>query len=127
MISPFGINAYTYNNVVSGAGKLYVPVKPALVIYSQFDHVSGIAAQPDQQGMPVSKVRILNSLIDQLHAMKASPKVDVQQGEFSDKQLDVLIEHFQAKLQTTVQAAQTTGYGLAGAAPQTGTLFSLDA
>lgn len=127
MINSLGINSYTYNNVVSGTSKLYVPVKPAMVIYSQFDHVSGVAARPNQQGLPVSKVRILNSLIDQLHTMKANPKVNVKDGEFTDKQLDVLIEHFQTKLQTTIQTAQATGYGLAGAAPQVGMIFSLDA
>lgn len=126
MVNSMSVNAYTYANVVSGTSKLYVPVKPAMVIYSQFDHVSGVAAKPNQQGIPVSKVRILNSLIDQLHSMKANPKVDVKQGEFTDKQLDVLIDHFQSKLQTTIQVAQVTGYGLAGVAPQAGALFSLD-
>ena len=126
MVNSLAVNSYSYNSVVSGGSKLYVPVKPAMVIYSQFDHVAGVAAKPNQQGIPVSKVQILNSIIDQLSSIKASPKLEVKNGEMTDKQLDVLIEHFQTKLQTTIQTAQATGYGLAGAAPQAGALFSID-
>lgn len=126
MVTSLGINNYSYNNVISGSSKIYVPVKPAMVIYSQFDHVAGFAAKPNQQGVSVSKVRILNSIIDQLSTMKANPKLDFKNSDLSEKQLDVLIDQFQSKLQTTIQTAEATGYGLAGATPQPGALFSLD-
>ena len=45
----------------------------------------------------------------------------------SDSQLDALIQSTQTKIQTNIQVAQATGYGLAGAAPQPGAVFSLDA
>jgi len=118
----------SYSSVASGNNdKLYVPVKPVNVVYTQFDHVAGVAAKPNQAGVTVSKVQILNSLIDQLVSMKAFPKVDSDDLMLDDKKIDVLIDSFQNKLQTTIQTAQATGYGLAGATPDVGALFSLDA
>ena len=120
-------NSYNYSGVVSGGtSKLYVPVKPSNVIYSHFDHVTGVAAKPNQQGVSISKIQILNSLLNQLISMKNTPKLDVKTEEMSDSQLDALIQSTQSKIQTNVQIAQATGYGLAGAAPQTGAIFSLD-
>ena len=120
-------NSYNYSGLVSGGtSKLYVPVKPSNVIYSHFDHVTGVAAKPNQQGVSISKIQILNSLLNQLISMKNTPKLDVKTEEMSDSQLDALIQSTQSKIQTNVQIAQATGYGLAGAAPQTGAIFSLD-
>ncbi|MCR4822507.1 MAG: hypothetical protein K5873_06510 [Treponema sp.] len=120
-------NSYNYSGVVTGGtSKLYVPVKPSNVIYSHFDHVTGVAAKPNQQGVSISKIQILNSLLNQLISMKNTPKLDVKTEEMSDSQLDALIQSTQSKIQTNVQIAQATGYGLAGAAPQAGAVFSLD-
>ena len=58
--------------------------------------------------------------------MKNQPKLDVKTEEMNESQLDALIQSTQTKIQTQVQVAQATGYGLAGAAPQTGAVFSLD-
>ncbi len=125
------VNTISYNSVISGSRKLYVPVQPFNVMYTQFDHVSGVAAKPDQQGISVSKAQILNSLINQLASMKAQ-KLEQAQSSFSAdaandaKQIDALISDFQSKLQTTMQVAEVTGYGLAGASPDVGVLFAID-
>ncbi len=122
-------NSFNYSGVVSssGHGKLYVPVAQSNVIYAHFDHVTGVAAKPNQQGVSISKIQILNSLLNQLISMKNKPKLDAKVEEMSDSQLDALIQSTQSKIQTNVQIAQATGYGLAGAAPQSGAIFSLDA
>ena len=45
MVNSISLNAYSYGGILSGSsGKLYVPVNPASVIYSQFDHISGVAS-----------------------------------------------------------------------------------
>lgn len=122
-------NSFNYSGVVSssGHGKLYVPVAQSNVIYAHFDHVTGVVAKPNQQGVSISKIQILNSLLNQLISMKNQPKLDAKVEEMSDSQLDALIQSTQSKIQTNVQIAQATGYGLAGAAPQSGAIFSLDA
>ena len=120
-------NSYNYTSVISGGqGKLYVPVSQSNVIYAHFDHVTGVAAKPNQPGVPISKIQILNSLLNQLISMKSQPKLNVAPENMDDSQLDALIQSTQSKIQTNVQMAQATGYGLAGVAPEAGAVFSLD-
>ena len=118
-------NAYSYSGAVGSsgaAGKLYVPVSKSALLYSHFDHVSGVAARSGQEGVSISKIRILNSLIDRLSAIKNQPKESIT--DISDDQAQVLIEQYQKQIQQTV--AQRP-YVLAGAQPQAGALFSIDA
>ena len=130
MVNGISLNAsnFNYSGVVStgGQGKLYVPVAQQNVIYAHFDHVTGVAAKPNQQGVSISKIQILNSLLNQLISMKNQPKVNVAPENMDDSQLDALIQSTQSKIQTNIQVAQATGYGLAGAAPEAGAVFSLD-
>ena len=104
------------------AGKLYVPVSRSALLYSHFDHVSGVAAGNGQQGVSISKIRILNSLIDRISAIKNQPKESIT--DISDDQAQVLIEQYQKQLQQTV--AQQS-FALAGAKPMAGALFQIDA
>ena len=128
MANTISLNAYSYNNVVAGTGsKLHVPVKPSSVIYAQFDHISGFAARANQKSVPVSKIQILNTLINQLVSMKNAPKPVQDVGSMSESQMDVLIKDYQGQIQTSVALAQNTGYGLAGVAPEAGALFSIEA
>lgn len=130
MVNGVSLNAssFNYSGVVSngGHGKLYVPVAQQNVIYAHFDHVTGVAAKPNQKGVSISKIQILNSLLNQLISMKSKPQLDAKVEEMSDSQLDALIQSTQTKIQTNIQVAQATGYGLAGAAPEAGAVFSLD-
>ena len=49
MVNSISLNAHNYSGIVSGSsGKLYVPVSPNSVIYSHFDHISGVAAKANQ-------------------------------------------------------------------------------
>ena len=87
------LNAYSYSGIITGgSSKLYVPVKPQNLIYSHFDHVAGVAAKPNQGGVSISKIQILNSLLNQLITMKGKPKLDVKTEQIDDKQLDALIQ-----------------------------------
>lgn len=130
MVNGVSLNAssFNYSGVISngGHGKLYVPVARQNVIYAHFDHVTGVAAKPNQKGVSISKIQILNSLLNQLISMKSQPKVNVAPENMDDSQLDALIQSTQSKIQTNIQVAQATGYGLAGAAPEAGAVFSLD-
>ncbi|MBO4508834.1 MAG: hypothetical protein J5747_09375 [Spirochaetaceae bacterium] len=124
------MNAYSYSNVLpsnGASGKIYVPVQPGLVKYSQFKHISGIPASKGQHGVNISKVQILNHLIDQLVSMKKMPQSELAENiTLSDSQVDTLIKDYQAKIQTTVETAKLNPYALGGgSAPQPGVLFSI--
>ena len=123
MTSAIGnINAFSYGSSFSGiaaAGKLYVPVSKSALLYSHFDHVSGVAAKAGQNGVSISKIRILNSLIERMAAIKNEPSKQV--SNISPEQADALIQNYQKQLQQALQ----TPYILSGAQPMAGDLFSL--
>ena len=111
-----------------GQNKVYVPVRPMNVVYTQLDHVAGVPTRENQGGVTVSKAQILNSLIDQLLTMDAFPETDSSKNKPIDPNaIDEMIDKFKHLLETTIQAAHRNGYGLAGVAPQPGVLFSIDA
>lgn len=117
-------DAFSYSRAFGSdamGGKLYVPVSKSALLYSHFDHVSGVAVRSGQQGVSISKIRILNSLIDRLSAIKNEPKQSFT--DISDDRAQVLIEQYQKQIQQAV----STPYIMAGAQPQAGTLFSIDA
>ncbi len=130
MVNTFSMNVYSYDQVLAGGGsKLYIPVKPASVVYAQFEHISGVAARPNQRGVSISKLQILNSLISQLVSMKGKQHIDPESAktELSSDQMDALIKNYQGQIQTSIKIAQNTGYGLAGAAPEAGALLNITA
>lgn len=128
MSNILSLNAYSYRSIISGAsGKLYVPVTPNAVIYSQFDHISGFASSDQNRGVSVSKIQILNSLLNQLISMKNKPKVKLNEENFTEKQMDSLIKNYQNQMKTEMNKAKISGFGLAGNQIMSGQIFSLEA
>lgn len=116
-----GLASFSYSNssIVAAAGKMYVPVSKSALLYSHFDHVSGVAAGNGQNGVSISKLRILNSLIERVSAIKNEPAKPVK--DLSPDQADALIQNYQKQLQQALQ----TPYILNGAQPMAGDLFTL--
>lgn len=121
------LNPYSYHVSSSGAsGKLFVPVNPSAVIYAQFNHISGVAAPKGQNGVSLSKIQILNSLIDNLSRIKGlqnSPKKTIK---INEGQADVLIKKIQKEIAQSAQANQAA-LAQTGLLPQAGALFSVKA
>ena len=125
MTSSIGnINAFSYSsNMINGAGgKLYVPVNKLSLVYSNFDHVQGVAAKRGQNGVSISKIQILNALIDRLSQIKNQPKESIT--DISDQQAEALIKNYQEQIQ---QAVKQSAYAYTSLKAETGVLFSLDA
>ena len=116
-----GLASFSYSNssIVAAAGKMYVPVSKSALLYSHFDHVSGVAAGNGQNGVSISKLRILNSLIERVSAIKNEPAKPVK--DLSPDQADALIQNYQKQLQQALQ----TPYILNGAQPLAGDIFTL--
>jgi hypothetical protein len=85
-----------------------VPVSPGNYIYSHFKHVSGVPAPDGSRGVSISKLKILDVLIEQLAQIKKQPNPAPDAG-LSDGQIDALIDQYQ----TQIRQAQAT----AGAMP----------
>ena len=104
-------------------GRMSLPVSPGLVIYSHFKHVSGTPAPEGTSGVNISKLKLLDTLIEQLSRMKKRPDVDLGALDESDeKRINILIEQFQKQ----IKAAQSAPI-YAPAAPVTGALFNITA
>lgn len=117
-------SAYAHNSSVGS--KLYVPVSSSSLLYSHFDHVQGFAARNGQNGVSISKLRILNTLIDHLSSIKSgSTKPNLKST--SPEEIDNLIKNYQTEISQAVKAAETTPYILAGNKPEAGVLFSVNA
>ena len=71
-----GINGLSVPSLYTLAqgGKTSLPVDPAAVIYSHFEHVSGIPAQNGLQGVSISKLNLLDVLIGRLNQAPAPRK-----------------------------------------------------
>lgn len=128
------LSPYSYNGIASGgaSGKLYVPVNPANVIYAQFDHISGVAAKKGQHGVSITKIQILNTLIENLAKIKtqsssSSSSSEYQQMHLSDEQVDVLIKNYQQQIKQAVTQAQSVQYTAAGINSLSGALFAIEA
>lgn len=116
-----------YSNIASSnLSKIYVPVNKSAVLYSHFDHVSGFVAKNGQNGVSISKIQILNTLIDHLSAIK-SGKVPAAVKNSTPEQIDSMITNYQTQIRHAVQAASSVANGVAGAKPEPGVLFSINA
>jgi hypothetical protein len=85
-----------YATGTSRGEKMSLPVAPVQYIYAQFEHVSGVPAPEGIHGVPITKLKILDSLIDQLHEMKE--KRNPVKGLFSDESIDTLIEKYEQQI-----------------------------
>ncbi|MBR5646428.1 MAG: hypothetical protein IKX23_07305 [Treponema sp.] len=127
------LNSFSYSNIANASSsvisdKLYVPVNPSALLYSHLDHVQGVAAKPGQHGVSISKIYILNSLIEHVADIKNEQnftKFDefLSKHDMSDAQIDSLIKDFHSQIQKAMQ----TPYILSGARPMAGDLFSINA
>jgi len=108
----------------SYGSRISLPVAPAMYIYSQFRHVSGVPAPEGVQGVSISKLHILDSILNELARVRQTPKPSLNiQGDSPEKQLNALLEHFQAQVQQSHTANAANPYH--STAPQAGAAVNL--
>jgi len=102
-------------------GRMSLPVSPSQLIYSHFKHVSGTPAPEGTSGVNISKLKILDTLIEQLSRMKNQPAAEFGiEGELDENRINALIDQYQKQ----IKATQAAGV-YSPAAPITGALFSI--
>jgi hypothetical protein len=103
-----------------------LPVSPSAYIYSHFKHVSGVPAPEGVQGVNISRLKILDTLIEQLSRMKQQPKPYFgPQDESAEKRIDALIDQYENQIRAAQAAQAAAPYASASAAPASGAVFSL--
>jgi len=107
----------------AGDGRMSLPVSPSQVIYSHFKHVSGTPAPEGTAGVNISKLKILNTLIDQLERMKGQSAMEMGMlNEQDENRINAMIDQYQKQ----IKAAQSVSV-YTPAAPSTGLLFNIAA
>lgn len=87
----------------------FLPVKASQFIYSQFEHVSGVPS--NEGGVSVSKLQILNSLIDTIIKKNTDAKLDQSKlANLSDGEMDKILASFHSKLQAQNLIADEVPY-----------------
>jgi hypothetical protein len=101
-----------------GAGKRSVPVRPSFSVYL-FKHVMGVPSRSAAEQVPISKLRVLDNLIDRLVRLRGEKgeSMPVDKGN-----VDTLIQRFQGELHTALRATAPLFSGLF---PETGLVVNL--
>jgi hypothetical protein len=88
-------------------GRMSLPVAPAMYIYSHFRHVSGVPAPEGGRGVTISKLKILDVLIEQLSRIRKQESSALPGGEAaSDERIDALIEQYEQQIRSAQAASR---------------------
>jgi hypothetical protein len=90
-------------------GKMSLPVAPGNYIYSHFKHVSGTPAPEGSRGVSISRLKILDVLIDQLAQIKQRPEPGLP-TDASDERIDALIDQYRNQIRAAQAASAAMPY-----------------
>ena len=82
--------------------KLFLPIDPPNYIYSHFKHVSGILAKEGQRGVTISKIKTINTLIEQANNITKNPEKLITDADFEEEEFDALIEQYSNHLRNAL-------------------------
>jgi len=114
------------NYATAQSGKMSLPVDSSALMYSHFEHVSGIPAPKGTEGVAITKLNLLDVLIGQLNQVKKSgnsPLVIPSAG-VTGKNLDALIENYRNQIRDAKAASAAMPY-IHSPSAQSGAVFSI--
>ena len=116
----------TISHAMAQGRKMSLPVDPASLIYSHFQHVSGTAAPQGTYGVTISKLNLLDVLIEQLNKLQKgeTPLSSDQAGHQEAQNIDALIETYRNQIQQIRAASLAMPY-IQSPSAQSGAVFSL--
>ncbi len=123
--APVTAISYAVMPRISTGGRACFPVPANQVLYSQFKYVAGVPSDKGQNGVSIDKLKILNTLIEQLVRMKEENSQPIVTKSTAGKDLDNLIEYVNTKINAEIDVAKDTVY--APLPPQPAVLMSLTA
>ena len=105
-------------------GRASLPVAQSAYIYSHFKHVSGTPAPDGVEGVSISRLKILDTLIEQIARMKrdAEPLFDTM-GQENENRINNLINQYHTQVRNLQAANSNNPY--ASASPLLGAVFSI--
>lgn len=118
--SPLQAISYLAMSKVSTGGRAYIPVARNQVLYSHFKYVSGFADSHNTATVGIDKLRILNSILDQLVSMKTN---EAQKADFlktnaerinnaiTEDTVDSLVKYYDKEIKNIIAQTENIGYG----------------
>lgn len=111
-------------------GRIALPVKSG--VYARLKHVQGIPAQTAEGGFSISKLRMIDILVDHLVQLKGrsgASEVDSRSATSASTNasddMDALIAQYAAEVASKLRAAEVISPSVTSGMAQPGTLFSL--
>lgn len=118
-------NIFSYSSSAGANGKVKLPVQPRFVVFSQLEHISGVAARPNQRGININKIQVLNSLIHHLTTAKQTASQDFIDKIVDEKYVDTLIRDFSEQIKASISQAESTIFAVPTVSVQPGAIFSI--
>ncbi|MDR2079668.1 MAG: hypothetical protein LBP74_08115 [Treponema sp.] len=110
------------------SGRISLPVSPQAYIYSHFRHVSGAPAPEGTQGVTITKLKILDTLIEQLSKMKTRPEPSfMQDSGNSEERINALIVQYENQIRQVRASGAAMPYSPSAAAAPQGVIFNFSA
>lgn len=85
-----------------GSGKLALPVDRAALLYSRYKHVRGAPSIGSTAGVPLSKLRALDNLIERLIRLQGNHPIVKHTRELTEGEIDGLISAYRRDLHQTL-------------------------
>lgn len=123
--STSSVSPLQLSRISSSGGKMYVPVRPSQTVIAQYRYISGTPASQGQQTMPLSRLQLLNSLVNNLNARNTGSGISPL-SNISGAQADKLIRQYASELHTAVKRMPES-FGTPGSLVDTGIVFQLRA
>jgi len=103
------------------SGKIALPQNGGL--YSRFKHIQGIPANSSDGGFSVSKLRMIDLLVERLVQLKGSSVMPLSSGGDTDQ--DALISRYAGELAQSLRAADSISPSVTAGIAEPGLLFNL--
>ena len=104
--------------------RMSVPVRPSQTVFAQYRYISGTPASSGQRTVPLSRLQLLNSLINNLQKVKSDPEYSPGSLDISSEQADVLIKQYAAELHNAMKSVPEA-FGTLGGTAGAGMVFDI--
>lgn len=118
------ISSLQIARVTSSGHRVSVPVRPSQSVFAQYRHIFGTPASSGQRTVPLSRIQLLNSLINNLQKMKTTDVSKFHGTVSSPERTDSLIKQYAAELHQ-VMKSMPESFGTLGGTAGAGMVFEI--
>lgn len=113
------------SHISRSGSRVLVPVRPSQTVIAQYRYIAGTPAVNGQQTVPLPRIQLLNSLINNLKSRSQNSSIPPQQ-DFSQERTDALIKQYATELHQAMKAVPEA-FGTLGGSADAGMLFQVSA